>query len=761
MVFSVRGKAVRKRSLHASSVVLLGASALLLLTGCGAQNGLNLAGSPQESQGIGIQGIVHGGEQPVSGAAVYLYEAGAGGYGTAPKLLASTTTGSSAGDKGTFNIPSTSYTCDAAPKDQTFLLAEGGNPGGGTNPNLVLMAALGPCSGLDALTTVDIDEVTTVASAFALAQFLTYSSTIDTPPASSVAAGTIPNIAVPAGGASCNSAGGWLSTGAGTCNYLGLSNAMLTAQNLVNVETGLAPADSIPFQYYTGGYASGAGDTSAGHTGYAPSARLNTLADILAACVNSQGGVAGGSASNCNTLFTATTPASTGIAPTDTLQAILNLAQNPQLSPANNSAFFGLVPANPPFNSPAPLTAAPNDWTLALAYTGGGFANATLAPSSQSATYSAGLSIDSQGNIWAASLADGSTAAGAIVGLNNQGVPLTPNTTSTAWGGFQTDVEYPETSPAIDMSGNIWFANIGNGTTETLAALTPSGAALTTLNSGSPVTLPAAFSAGSPSGVAIASSGSVWVDGYDSSATNGELVEFASSGTQTLTDSWSNPAFSSNNISLDHAGNVWVTTTDGDLEIISSGSSITQTNQFASSANYGQLAVNSSGDVFGCNGGDIYEDKPLSSSTVTLSTTGGCNASAAVFSIFAPDTLDGAGNLWEPLVSATGIIGNLSEVSSSSGSILSPATYGYQGIGTPGNVSSDGEGSTILISNGPPGSENIAGIAVDQSGNVWVLNAYAATGVASQQLVEFVGLGTPTVQPTVLAQKYNTFTVLP
>jgi hypothetical protein len=533
----------------------------------------------------------------------------------------------------------------------------------------------------------------------------------------------------------------------------------------------VAPPDSIPYSYYV----SGAGDTSPGHTGYAPSARINTLANILAACVNSAGVTTGaGDGTNCGTLFQATTPASTGVAPTDTLQAILNLAQAPgSLSGTNATNFFNLSALNPQFLYPNGLTAAPNDWTLPLAFTGGGFLNA--AAGSYNPTYATGLAIDAQGNIWATSVGatkesstSSSSGPGAIVGLANNGAPLPGenNTVAGTWGGFTTNVNRPRSGPAVDLNGNIWFANFGNSSTQTtLAAITPSGLPLPALNGGSPVSL-TPIQHGYVQGLAIDASNNVWITGDVSTA--GSLLEYSSAGVQNTSIGTytftANPAF--NNVSLDHNGNVWLSTGAGDAQVQLAGTPATLTlanfYQDPTGNNYGSLAVNSSGDVFGCASAYIFEDEPPSSYAV-VSTTGGCYAG----SLYAPIALDGGGNLWSPVLAESPIngqsdeIGSLSEVNSSTGTILSPATYGYQGIGTAGNGGgSTGEGSTILISNGPAGTYSIAGTAVDQSGNVWVLNGYDKS-VASDQLVEFVGLGAPTVQPTALALQNNTFTKLP
>ena len=67
------------------------------------------------------------------------------------------------------------YNCPSA-TSQVYLVASGGNPclsAGTNNTALALMAALGPCGQLNGSTFVDIDEVTTVASVYALAQFMT------------------------------------------------------------------------------------------------------------------------------------------------------------------------------------------------------------------------------------------------------------------------------------------------------------------------------------------------------------------------------------------------------------------------------------------------------------------------------------------------------------------------------------------------------------------------------------------------------------
>ncbi len=743
------GKALGHRALSGLAI-LLGASGLLILAGCGAQNGMNLGGdTSSDSTGVALQGKMMGGQAPVTGATINLMAASISGYATTPTTLYSTTTDSN----GNFSFPTGSWSCPAAPGDQVFLLGIAGNPGnsgGAPNPNLVQMAALGSCSGINSGTFVVMNEVTTVASAYALAQFISYTSgAIDTPPTSSVTAGTIPYIGIPTNGSSCNSATKWLSTGPHTCNYVGLKNAMLTVQNLVNTSTGNVPSNFKVPSYTT---------ITAGNDSYTPAARINALANILSSCVNSTGGVAGGAASNCNTLFTALTP--TGAAPpTDTLQAILILAQNPQLSAANNAAFYGLAGANAPFNTPPALTAQPNDWAIALGYTSGGLTNLTYGPGTpHSSSIVSGMAIDQQGNVWATSSGDSTanaifTNTGGIVGITNQGAPISPNTTTSAWGAYPLNSNEPYGDPAIDVAGNIYFGNYN--------AATYGGIKQDGTSAQAAVTLDSNIVAGIQSygAIAVDHSDHVWIDGYGNNGVG--VAEYTGAS-----ETWSNisdlananaPAFGG--LSLGSGGtDLYISTSGQDYELnASTGAYVT----VFGNPSVGNLAVDSSGNVWGCGSGNVFED--VSSATTVFNQTGGCFGSNG----FGPQAIDGLGNLWAPVLGTaeTNQQGHLDEVATTgtnASKTVSPATYGYQGAGTPDNSgASTGEGDEVVLEKGIIGVNSIVGTAVDPSGNIWVLNGQASVNDATQQLVEFVGLGAPTVTPKALAAEYGTFSQLP
>jgi hypothetical protein len=287
-----------------------------------------------------------GGELPIAGATVTLYASSSAGvtsasgvYAGTAQVLGTTTTDSS----GTWGFSGVS----SCPQNQIIYVASsGGDNGAGTNNNVLNVAVLGQCitatgGGLPAFTVVN--EVTTVATAYAFSGFMTTSGT---------GSSAVVNIAAPSNNASFatsnNVAQGTVLTASG------LLHAYQNALNLANMTTGTAntvpPSNSsIP-----------AGSSGAA---VAPAAVVNTLANILQACVNSTGG-AEGDGSVCGNLFL-NTPSLTGGFATTTLGAALNLAKNPA---ANVSALFALVPGTgaPPF-LPA-LGSAPQDWTLAIAY---------------------------------------------------------------------------------------------------------------------------------------------------------------------------------------------------------------------------------------------------------------------------------------------------------------------------------------------------------------------------------------------------------
>ena len=169
------------------------------------------------------------------------------------------------------------------------------------------MAALGPCGDLSSSTYIVMNELTTIGAAAALSNFMN----------------------------------GYASVGSGSSDTAQLQTAFLTANEYTNTTSGSVPGATLPTFFS------------------ASSTALQTLADIVASCVNSAGGVAEDS-SACGQLFGLAT-ISGNAAPTDTVGAILNILKQPTV---NVSQLFYLIPPQPPFTSTLP--GAPASWALPI-----------------------------------------------------------------------------------------------------------------------------------------------------------------------------------------------------------------------------------------------------------------------------------------------------------------------------------------------------------------------------------------------------------
>ena len=419
-------KGSRKGEMARERIVPLILAACLGLSGCAMDPATTFTA---HNAGATLHGVVHGGQNPVTGASIYMFAAGAAAYGAGSTSLlkSSVTTDNPAGGgqdlsgnyyaltsaTGSFSFTTADWSgnCPSA-SSPVYMLAVGGNPGSGANPNLALMAALGPCSGISSSTAVIVNEVTTVASVWALSPFMT----------------AVTN-GVPASG---------INIGADSTNQAGLANAFLTViNNVVNNATGAASGPNLPANATV------------------PVTKINTLANILSSCVNSTGGAAG-DGTNCGKLFGATEVNS--VAPTTTLAAALNMAQHPGVTSATMTTLFGLQPGvGAPFSG---LSSAPNDLTIAINYTGGGLA----APQ--------GIAVDGSGNVWLANTASGSNSVTKLSNLGAvvAGSPFDPSSSLSSPSGI-----------AVDETGNIWVASNGNNS---VVKLTSGGALSATYTTG-------------------------------------------------------------------------------------------------------------------------------------------------------------------------------------------------------------------------------------------------------------------------------------
>lgn len=628
----------------------------VLLTGCG----VGPVAAPTAVHGAVLKGVVHGGQNPVSGAQVYLLAAGAynGGYRGASTSLLTSSTGNppdinnnyyvTTDAGGNFSITG-DYSCSAG--TDVYLYAVGGNPGSGTNSGVGLLAALGDCGNLPSIGSVIVNEVTTVATAFALAGYSTDATHI-------------------------------ASTGHAAA-LKGVANAFANVNNLVNINGGYAYAT-----------------TPAGN-GVAPQRTINTLANILAACVNSadnedNNGNFVSNSTNCSTLFSNATSsgvANTGTQPTDTATAAINIALFPG---SNTAALYGLPTGVPPFAPALVGPDAPTDFILGIQYSGAGLNNP------------GGIAIDASGNAWITNYTGNS-----VTELTNLGAPVTGEPST----GY-TDASMNEPSGiAIDATGNVWVANF-NGADVT--ELIGTGESLTTNDIG--------LGLGTASGgtaVAVDSSGNVWVTS-PTTGSQGNVLEIAASNAAVSTYG---PATLPNlagptGIAADTLGDVWVTN--------SGSQTLYEINPIGSPVNVGSaygiynggvgapfsVALDNYGNIWATNADnaviEFAQNGPGMTSFYTLTSAGALNNPEGI-------AIDGGGNAW---IADEYSNKNITEI-------------------LRGGTLATGESSTEGYIGG--GLTYPAGIAVDGSGDVWVTNGNP--NGTSTTVTELIGVATPVVTP--------------
>jgi streptogramin lyase len=638
-------------------------TAMIALTGCGM--GPRLIPSP--AQGAALRGNIHGGQQPVAGAHVYLLAAGASGYATASTSLLTSGDGSdslgtyvlSAAD-GTFNI-SGDYTC--SPNQQVYALARGGDSGGGTNSAIGLMAILGNCpqaGNFASIPFVEVNEVSTIAAAYSFAGYATDSVHV--------------------------------SSNGSPQAVTGIANAFSSASNLVDLGSGNALAT-----------------TPAGN-GTVPQSTINTLANIIASCVNtadltvpvnglyySSGCLNLGLAVAGNNLnqFTGYTY--------DTATAAIFIAHNPG---GNTAALYALAASKPPF-SPA-LTSQPNDFSLSIAYAAG------------HVRFGGQLAVDAQGNVWVpVQVTNGASPAnggnGAIEQFSNLGALL-----SNTW--TQTNINHPF-AVTIDTSGSAWITNFGDS--GVLTVYSSSGVETSSFT-------PSSFAVLGLSLPTFDLSGNLWLTDR---ACPGTLLELSSSDvlTQTVTG---NGLYCPNNLAFDPLGSLWVNNqqshtigkflngvaaTNNPFSLIDT--SFPEAIASDASGNLWVLKQDGAVDVLSGSGAEI-SGAPYNPGV------GGPGAPQASF-----QALDGAGNDW--------ITTNAYDFSTS------PPTTDYNLI----EVSHSGtlltSGSGLVIN----ASFAFGGIALDSSGNLWLSS--------DNQLFEYIGIAAPVETPIVQALQDDCLAQLP
>jgi streptogramin lyase len=533
-----------------------------------------------------ISGTVLGGQAPIVGATVQLKAAGQPPYSA--RVLASTTTDAN----GNFDLGT--GTC--SPSDLLYLTATGGNPGAGANSAISLMTLVGPCAKAGRAYT--INELTTVAAAYSANRFIGPAGCVDC-----------------AGGAPAD-------VGNISGSAPGLPNAFGTAPRLV--DPGLGTLSNLP-------------DATACNAASPPvncttSRRLGSLANALAACVNTSGptssqcvqlfncSVAGASAASttaCNLPAGAT-------APTETLSALLSIARNP-VTVAKAGVYYTAT-RNVVF-SPS-LTSAPSDWAVSRTLTGVGL-NSPMA-----------VAVDAQGNVWVANQSSMSK-------FGPDGIALSPGNGFTG-GGINSAFEM-----AIDPAGNVWTTDLGNYLSEFSPSgtpLSPSGGYTGCVNL--------------PGGIAFDGSGNAWV----ASSNNNVLCEFANSGSPVGAGFSGGGLFSPDRLAITATGVVWISDDSGTLSAFNSnGSAISPSGGYSGGGLSGPegVAVDPAGNIWAANHNSGTLAKFSASGTAlsgTGFTGGGLNSPIAI-------AIDAAGTVW----TGNGASSAISE-HSPTGSAISPSS---------------------------------------------------------------------------------------
>jgi streptogramin lyase len=473
-------------------------------------------------------------------------------------------------------------------------------------------------------------------------------------------------------------------------NLLGIQNAANNANQLYNIQQSGPNSNAI------------ARATTPNGNGTVPQATLDTLGNILAACVDSANTAnsataptEAGASSQCYTLFeNATTngiPYGTtghGTVPTDIATAAFNIAHYPAGASADTAAVMTAlwaIQASGPIPYTPDLTAQPNDFTITIGFTGGG-----LGPTHGISPHS--VAVDTSGNIYTANYTSNELNIFTPLGVPLTGSPFSGN-----------GLNGPDSVAVDSTSSYVWIANLGS---TSLSRFTTSG----TTESNYPL-----GSGNSISDAEIDGSGNIWATTVTPTA---YLVKLNSSGTVVA---------GGGDTYLTEPGSLAIEPTTGDVWAANRGEFVDAIGNYGYHATMysGTTATPSPGSAPGLGGingpvGSAIDSNGYiwfanSNSTVTALKTATTIVTGSPFTIgYTNDgiAIDGADNVW---VTNTNGAGGVCELTNA-GAAISP-TAGY--------TATDPDG-----------------IAIDISGNVWY-DSTKTTGT----LYELVGAATPVVTP--------------
>jgi hypothetical protein len=565
----------------------------------------------------------------------------------------------------------------------------------------------------DAVSYVYMNEISTVAAAFALAPFASTTANNDA-----------------------------LHIGTSSTNLAGVQNAVLTANNLYDI-TGHNSGTGSNGDVHIARLATPTNPTGSS----VPQSLIDTIGNILANCVDSANtygatNTSGTKSAQCSTLFNTATSdgTSTGTKPYDTATAALNIAHHPAGNGGTTSACGGTVSAfactlyngltgNVPFQPY--LGSAPNDFSVGITYSGSGLTGAN------------GVAIDASGDAWIP------TTGGAVVELSPTGAVLSGAT------GFSSGTTNPNSSLTIDLSGNVWFVN----NIASVMKMNSIGTLLSGAGGYSTGTNGCASGSPTPHSLAIDKNNNVWVANYYGDDRGQAIVELNNNGAlQTGNEVNTNNTVCNDSTAAGNTvvRNVWGIVMDGNGVMYGTGYSsenVAAVNTSTTNGSYtifnnsgatsvpdapGYAAIDQNGKLWMPNyygyvsstntagagtSVSVFTPPSIPSATTNATTTaaytsysgGGLNGPGAI-------AVDGGNNIW-----VAGVNNKYLSELSNNGTALTPST-GYTG-----------------------GITNTVGrVAIDSAGNAWVNSA------AGNNVVQMVGVATPTLTPIATAATNGT-----
>lgn len=423
----------------------------------------------------------------------------------------------------------------------------------------------------------------------------------------------------------------------------GLANAMANSNNIVNIQWGQARAVA-----------------NGNPNSVAPSAKLYTLANIVANCVNTSSPTS----SPCAGLFSVATN-SAGTAPTDEATALFNIAQH---QARNVQDIFNLYTGNAIFTPM--LTTPPSDWTMPVIYNGLVSQPGTNG-SNQIISGPFNIAFDVNGNAWIGDRKNG------VVAIGPQGAATTINK------GFAM-VKGVAVSP---LDGTIWVSDYGNNVVNVMDS---TGAILTNLTSNLSGPILTAFS-GNTANQSFAYEANETTTGvvlFDSAAYTVQDFEDSSHFPDVKIPGW---------ISVDNNGVAWIPSTNTNFmgQVTTSEKGKSGKFTFGSRETNGPLSsysmgADANGNLwFGSNigAGDLQEIISGSTSATDIGSGGGLNGAYKI-------AVDGNNTIW--IANA-----NANTVSAYNGGWLAASGF----------------------STGAPTGVGCVVAAPDSSGNLWTANA--------------------------------------